>query len=137
MQPIPYVFYDGHCAEALEAYAKIFEAPAPEMMRVRDSPMAEEMPGKGAMVMHGSVRIGEGWLYASDDITGDPQAMAGCSIAVSLPTVEAARRVFDALAEGGTVRMPFEATFWSAGFGMLSDRWGIRWMVMTDEGGAG
>jgi PhnB protein len=55
--------------------------------------------------------------------------MAGASINVSLPTVEEAKPIFDKLAEGGQITMPWAATFWTPGFGTLTDKFGIRWMV--------
>ena len=84
-------------------------------------------------VMHSAVQVGSGWIYAADDMSGDAvAAMQGCSISVSLPDEAEARRVFDALSEGGTVRMPMAPMFFSPAFGTLTDRFGTRWMVMTD-----
>jgi PhnB protein len=141
MTPVPYLFFPGTCEDALATYARIFDAPPPELMRVSDAPIAGDMPADAQnKIMHGAVRIGDGWIYASDDISGDTAEMAGSSVMVSLPDVARARAVFDALSEGGTVRMPFEKTFWTEGFGAFIDRFGIRWMVGTDappEAGAG
>ena len=99
----------------------------------------QHMPGVDPdAVMHAALKIGDGWLYASDDPSGDADAMAGASIALSFPTVDEAQRVFGALADGGEIRMAFEPTFWSPGFGTLTDRYGTRWMIMADgaEGGS-
>ena len=84
-------------------------------------------------VMHAAVKIGDGWIFASDDPSGQSSAMAGASVSVSLPTADEARRVFHRLAEGGEVRMPIEPTFWTPAFGTLSDRFGTRWMIMADN----
>ena len=90
------------------------------------------------LVMHAALKVGDGWIFASDDPSGETPAMAGTSVALSFPTLDKARSVFDALAKGGEVRMAFEPTFWSPGFGTLTDRYGTRWMVMADgpEGGS-
>jgi PhnB protein len=133
MQPIPYLFFSGNCAEAMNAYGEIFGA-RPDFVPFAAMPdeVKAQMPASAVtMVMHSALKVGEGWIYASDDPTGSP-AMAGCNVHVSLPTVDEARRVFGALAEGGEVRMALEPTFWAPAFGTLSDRFGTRWMVSAD-----
>ena len=64
---------------------------------------------------------------------GDAEAMSGCSVSLSLTTRDQAQSVYDRLAHGGEVQMPFAPTFWSAGFGTLTDRFGVKWMIGTDE----
>ena len=135
MQPVPYLFFQGTCAEAMRFYASTFGSGEPEIMPFSAAPkeVLETMPGVSPnTVMHAALKVGDGWIYASDDPSGETGSMAGTSIALSFPTVEEARRVFDTLAEGGEVRMAFEPTFWSPGFGTLTDRFGTRWMVMAD-----
>ena len=137
MQPIVYLFFNGTCADAMETYGRIFGS-TPEVMTAAAMPedVRAQMPGvSDEAVMHAALRIGEGWIYASDDPSGETPEMAGCNIHLSFPTPEEARRVFDALAEGGEVRMPMEPTFWAPAFGTLSDRFGIRWMISADADG--
>jgi PhnB protein len=136
MQPIPYLFFTDRCAEAMRFYADVFGSPAPEITPFAAMPEDEraKMPGiPEEAVMHASVRIGDGWIFASDDPSGSTPAMAGASVNVSLPSAEEARRVFDRLADGGEVRMPLEPTFWTPAFGGLTDRFGTRWMIMADS----
>ena len=136
MQPIPYLFFTDTCGEAMHFYAEVFGSPEPEIMPFAAVPEEERtnMPGMPAdAVMHAAVRIGDGWIFASDDPTGSTPRMAGSSVNVSLPTADEARRVFDRLADGGEVRMPLEPTFWSPAFGALTDRFGTRWMIMADD----
>lgn len=131
--PVPYLFFNGTCAEALTTYAEIFGADAPQIMTVGDSPMAAQMPpATHGMVMHGRLVVGDGVIMASDDLEGETPAMAGLSLTMSFPTLEAGRAIFDKLAAGGTVRMPFEAQFFTPGMGTLTDRFGIRWMILVD-----
>ena len=59
MQPVPYLFFKDRCEEALRAYADIFGSPDPELFRVRDSPMAGDMPDKGQLVMQMSLEKAE------------------------------------------------------------------------------
>lgn len=135
MQPIPYLFFTDTCAEAMRFYAKVFGAPEPEIMPFSAMPEEDRARMNGIpadAVMHAAVRVGDGWIYASDDPSGATPPMAGASVNISLPTAEEARRVFDLLADGGQVRMPLESTFWTPAFGALTDRFGTRWMVMAD-----
>lgn len=129
MQPVPYLFFNGTCEEAMRAYARVFGSPEPDIMFAKDAPEGETS-GIPNAVMHATLKVGDGWLYASDYSKAVP--MAGASIAVTQRTAEESRRIFDALAEGGEVEMPFEATFWSPGFGALTDRFGTRWMIDTE-----
>ena len=135
MVPIPYLFFDGDCAEAFQTYAKLFGDGEPEIMPAGQMP-PEELermpPDARTKTMHAALRVGEGWIYGSDDMGGSPNPMAGCNVHLSFPDMDTARRVYDALAEGGEARMPLEPTFWSPGFGALTDRWGIRWMISVD-----
>jgi PhnB protein len=103
-------------------------------MSMADAPPGLDIPAeRKSWVMHCEMAIGDGSLMLSDDFAANSPAMEGCSVMVSLPTAAEGKAIFDALAEGGQIRMPWEATFWSAGFGTLTDRFGIRWMVGTDQ----
>ena len=135
MQPVPYLFFKGTCDEAMRFYARTFGSGEPDIMPFSSMPEEERnrMPGVPAdAVMHAALKVGDGWNYASDDPSGETPAMAGNSITLSFPTVDEAKRVFDTLSEGGETRMAFEPTFWSPGFGALTDRYGTRWMIMAD-----
>ena len=135
MQPVPYRFFQNTCAEAMRFYAQVFGSGEPDIMTFDSMPEDEKakLPTLPASaVMHAALKVGDGWLYASDDPGGETPAMAGTSIALSFPAVEEAKRVFGALADGGEARMGFEPTFWSPGFGTLTDRYGTRWMIMAD-----
>ncbi|WP_435311775.1 VOC family protein [Primorskyibacter sedentarius] len=135
MQPIPYLFFNGTCAEAMAFYASVLGTPPPEIMPFSAMPeeVRAQMPGVPAdAVMHAGLDTGDGWIYASDDPSGEAKPMEGCNIHLSLPTPEDARRVFDAFACGGEVRMPLEPAFWAPVFGTVSDKFGIRWMISAD-----
>lgn len=126
----PYLFFSGDCAEAFRRYHEIFGGEL-QITTNADLPPGQE-PMTGAEphhVMHASIALGGGFLMGSDDPTGDGGPKVGASVHYSAPDVDAANRVFDALADGGKVTMPLTATFWSAGFGMCNDRFGVPWMV--------
>lgn len=128
----PYVFFSGDCAEAFAFYGDVFGV-EPRIMRTSDMPPGEEaMPGAAAdSVMHASIELNGAYLMGSDDPTGDGGAKFGVAVSYSASDAADARRVFAALAEGATVTMPMEATFWSPAFGTLTDRFGVSWMVDT------
>ena len=135
MQPIAYLFFHNTCREAMDFYAEVFGT-TPEYMNFSDMPeeVQAQMPGVPAdLVMHCALPVGEGWLYASDDPSGTTAAMDGCNVAVSMPTDDETRRVYDALSEGGEVRQPLEPAFWTSLFSAFTDRFGIRWMVMSES----
>ncbi|WP_341214005.1 VOC family protein [uncultured Limimaricola sp.] len=132
MIPIPYLTFHGNCAEALAEYARIFGTEPANVMSVADAPeeVRASLPEASPQaVMHAALKVGDGWIYASDDIMGGSPEMAGCSIIVALPDAAQARAAFDELATGGQIHMDFSETFWSAGFGTLTDRFGTRWMI--------
>ena len=128
----PYLFFGGRCEEALAFYRGALGAQVGMLMRHKDSPEPPPpgmlQPGFENKVMHASFRIGETTLMASDGCD-EGSGFAGFSLSLAVPTIAEADRAFAALAEGGKVQMPLAKTFWSPRFGMLTDRFGVGWMV--------
>ncbi len=127
-----YLFFDGRCEEALDFYKRAIGAEVQMLMRFKDSP---EPPPAGSLppgfenkVMHASFRVGGTTLMASDGCGGESK-FDGFSLSLAVPTAEEAERAFAALADGGQVTMPLTQTFWSPKFGMVTDRYGLGWMV--------
>ena len=133
MQVQPYLFFDGRCEEAVDFYRRALGAEVQLLMRYKDSPEPPPpgmvAPGSENKVMHVAMRIGETVVMASDGSCSGQTRFAGFSLSITVPTAVDADRVFAALADGGTVTMPLTQTFWSPRFGMLSDRFGVGWMV--------
>jgi PhnB protein len=126
----PYLFFGGRCEEALEFYHTAVGAQVEMLMRYGESPEPHGLPECFAdKVMHSSVRIGETTLMASDGRCEGMVSFEGFSLSINVPNEAEAERVFNALAEGGLVTMPLEKTFWAPKFGMLTDRFGVGWMV--------
>lgn len=128
-----YLFFNGNCEEALEFYKKALGAQVDMLMRFKDSP---EAPPPGMVpsgfdnkIMHASFRIGETLLMASDGCETSKVNFDGFSLSLALSSEAEADKAFNALAEGGQVRMPLGKTFWSPRFGMLQDKFGIGWMI--------
>ena len=131
----PYLFFsNGQCTEAFQHYHEIFGGEL-QIMTNADTPDGEDsMPGaEPHHVMHASIGIRGGFLMGSDDPTGDGGPKTGIAVAYSAPDAQEGKRVFGALAEGGETFMPFEPTFWSKGFGSCLDRFGVNWMVDTED----
>ena len=129
----PYLFFSGTCREAMTRYHEVFGGRL-EMMDMSSLPEGETMPGATPeMIMHAALVFEDGaLLMASDDPSGDGSGAKGVSINVALTDEDEARRIFDALADGGTVEMPLEPAFWAPLFGAVVDRFGISWMVNVE-----
>ncbi|CAD84882.1 MULTISPECIES: VOC family protein [Nitrosomonas] len=132
----PYLFFGGRCEEALEFYRTTLGAQVDMLMRHKESPESPPpgmlAPGFENKIMHASFHIGATTLMASDGC-GEDSHFDGFSLSLTVPTEAEADRTFAALAEGGQVRMPLTKTFWSSRFGMLTDRFGISWMITVQE----
>ncbi|WP_404307887.1 YciI family protein [Neorhodopirellula lusitana] len=131
---VPYLFFSGRCAEAIAFYEKTLGATIAMLMRFSESPdgVPEGMLQKGFedKVMHATVHIGKLTLMCSDGCD-DKSAFDGFRLALSLPSEGDCSRVFDSLAQGGTIDMPLTPTFWSPLYGMVTDQFGVGWMVMV------
>ncbi len=127
-----YLFFHGNCAEAMRFYERTLGGKLETMMTHAEAPVADQVPpGSADRILHARLVLdGDGVLMASDDqVTSTYKGMNGFSVSLVYPTVAEAKRVFDALANGGKVTMPFEKTFWAEAFGMLVDRFGTPWMI--------
>jgi PhnB protein len=138
----PYLFFEGRCEEALDFYCAKLGAQVDMLMRFQESPVpcdpkmvSQENLSK---VMHASFRVGDTVLMGSDGYCqGDPK-FTGFSLSLAVPDEATADRHFAALSDGGQVVMPLTETFYSPRFGMVTDRFGILWMIivpLADETG--
>jgi PhnB protein len=129
----PYLFFsNGQCAEAFRRYHEVFGGELQVMTNADVPEGVDPMPGASPEhVMHASIGLGGGFLMGSDDPTGDGGPKVGVAVSYAAPDVQEGKRVFEALAEGGQVFMPFEPAFFSKGFGSCVDRFGVSWMVDT------
>jgi PhnB protein len=137
MQIQPYLFFDGRCEEAVEFYRKALGAKVEMLMRYKDSPDPPPPgmvpPGSENKVMHSSLRIGNAVLMASDGHCQGKPSFQGFSLSLDASSEAEADRLFNALADGGQVRMPLGKTFFSPRFGMVADRFGVAWMVIVPQ----
>lgn len=135
MQIQPYLFFNGTCGDVIAFYREALGAEEVFRMHFRDAPPDPQrppMPPEFAdKVMHATLRIGEAVLMMSDGgcMTKTEMSFSGFSLSLTGKDASDAERYFNALAKDGNVTMPFQKTFWSDGFGMVTDRFGVPWMV--------
>jgi PhnB protein len=128
----PYLFFNGRCEEALEFYGRTLDAQVEMMMRFRDSPDAGNCPPSASdKIMHTSFRVAGSTLMASDGECTGQTTFAGFGLSLTLPTIAEAERRFAALGDGGQVVQPLIKTFFSPRFGMVTDKFGVMWMIMA------
>jgi PhnB protein len=132
----PYLFFEGRCEEAIEFYRKAAGAEVVMLMRFRDSPETgndSRMPADRDKIMHASFRIGDTTVGASDGSCLGQATFKGFSLALKVDSETEAERLFNALGDGGTVHQPLIRTFFASRFGMVADRFGVGWMVLTKQ----
>ena len=132
----PYLFFGGRCQEALDFYKTALGAQVDFMMRYSESPEplppGRVPPGWENKIMHCSFRIGSSVLLASDGCETKAK-FEGFSLGITAPTDAEAEKLFNALAPGGQVEMPLTKTFWTSKFGMLTDKFGVSWMISVEH----
>lgn len=129
----PYLFFNGRTEEAIEFYKRALGAKVTMMLRFNESPEPHPpgtMPeGWSDKIMHAGFYVGETQVMASDGCSEGQSSFQGFSLSIAAANEAEADRCFNALADGGKVQMPLSKTFWSPRFGMVTDRFGINWMV--------
>jgi PhnB protein len=130
VQLVPYLNFDGNCAEAFRFYEGVLGGKIEVLLTHADSPVAAQVPPEWKdRVLHARLVVGDQVLLASDAPPEKYAPTRGIYAFAGLDTPEEAERIFAALAGGGTITMPFGPTFWASAFGMCVDRFGIGWMV--------
>jgi PhnB protein len=126
----PYLFYDGNCEAAFKFYEKVLGGKIEFMMRADEGPAdMKPSPGREKKIMHARMSIGGQVLMASDAPPEHFHKPQGFSVSLTVNDPAEAEKKFKALIEGGSENMPFGKTFFSKGFGMGIDQFGIPWMV--------
>ena len=137
MQIQPYLFFEGRTEEAIEFYKKAVGAKVEMLMRYSeapdDPPPGMIPPGSENKVMHSSLKIGDATVLASDGKCSGKTDFDGFSLTLVVDSEADAERRFKALGEGGKVTAPLNKTFFASRFGMLQDRFGVGWMVLTSK----
>ncbi|MGH8401029.1 MAG: VOC family protein [Gammaproteobacteria bacterium] len=131
MQITNYVFFDGRCAEAFRFYEQLLGGKIEALLRAGDVPGGETTSAAARdRIMHARLIIGDQALMGSDWMAERPfEPPQGFYVSLYIEDVAVAKRTFDALTEGGAIRVAFAPTFFAHGFGMLVDRFGVPWMI--------
>ena len=140
MHIVPYLNFSGRCEEAIALYRSALGAETVMLMRNSEMPAPEGAPASegrsdapaaldGNKVLHAELRIGKSSIMCTDGGGMPATSFAGIALSASVADEAEAKRVFAALGEGGSVQMPLDKTFWSPCFGMLTDMFGVSWMV--------
>jgi PhnB protein len=130
MQFIPHLNFNGQCEAAFKLYEQCLGGKIEGVRTYAGTPAEEQVPADWRnKIIHATMTIGDQTLMGCDVPPSHYHAPAGFSVAIQLNDTIAGERIFKALAENGRATMPFQKTFWSPGFGMLVDRFGIPWMI--------
>ncbi len=134
MELSTYLYFNGDCEAAFKFYEQCTGGTIETMLRHEGTPAAGHVPPDWQnKILHARMKIGDQWLMAGDAPPGRYSQPQGFSVSLALNDVKKGERIFNALAEGGKVCMPFQKTFWAAGFGMVTDRFGVPWMINCGE----
>lgn len=136
MQFNSYLLFNGDCEEALTTYARIFGGKIEAMLTHEGTPASCQVPPEWQKkILHARITIGNAVLMASDAPPGRYSKPQGFSVNIGLTDIKEAERIFGALSENANVTMPLGETFWAHRFGMLTDRFGIPWMLNVERAG--
>lgn len=128
----PYIAFKGNCKDAINFYKDALGAEVLYTQTYGNSPMSE--PGNEDKILHSTIKVGDSHIMLCDDVRPEAAAAGGnISLAVGLNDTARAKTIFNNLADGGNVTMPLDKTFWAEAFGMLTDKFGINWMVNCDK----
>ncbi|HEY4956908.1 MAG TPA: VOC family protein [Caldimonas sp.] len=135
MQFDPYLHFDGRCDDAIHFYRDVLGAEVTTLVRRSDASAArgDDMAASGKAVLHVSLRIGDAMLSGTDTPGGGGSGWLGHSVTLPAATDAEAERLFTRLADGGQVTMPLTTTFFASRIGMVTDRFGVPWTVVSDS----
>ncbi|MGD0842545.1 MAG: VOC family protein [Candidatus Acidiferrales bacterium] len=134
MQLTPYLYFNGQCEEAFKFYERTLGAKIDTVFRYGGTPAAETVPQDWRdKVLHARLILEGNELNAADVLPEQYLKPQGFHVAVQFKDVQAGKRVFNALSENGTVQYAFQPTFWTPGFGLVVDRFGIPWMINCEQ----
>ena len=137
MQLNPYLTFKGQCEPAFKFYEQVLGGKIVAMIPHEGTPAADHVPAEWrSKIMHARLVLGDKVLMGSDAPPEHYEEMKGFSVTLGIDDPTEAERVFHALAESGTVRMPIQETFWAKRFGMLVDRFGTPWMISCEKAAA-
>ena len=130
MQLNPHIYFCGECEEAFTLYAGLLGGTITTLLRYGGSPLANQVPGEwGGKIAHACLDLGSSQITGVDVQPTGYERPHGVSLLLGVDEPDQAERVFSALAEGGSVKLPIQQTFWSARYGIVVDRFGVQWEI--------
>jgi PhnB protein len=132
----PYLIFNGDCEAAFKFYERVLKGKIAAMLPFGDTPACDHVPAESrSKIMHAKLTIGDQVIMASDNTPPHPyEGIKGTSVALHFDTVAEGERVFNALSDGAlAVTMPMQETFWAARFGMLTDKFGVPWIINCEK----
>jgi PhnB protein len=133
----PYITFNGAANDAISLYERVLGAKTVIRTRVGDVPGTDAPPALHDRVLHSALRVGESLLMLSDGGSEESETTAGnVQVSLDFGTVRDMTRAFSGLSDGGAVTLPIQDMFWGAKFGMVTDRFGVRWLLNCDAAAA-
>jgi PhnB protein len=133
MNPCIHLSFDGRCEAAFVFYERCLNGKIAFVLTWGESPMADEVPQEWhGKIAHATLVVGTTRLQGSDPLAASYQVPRGFDIVLN-PSEDRAEQLFTELADGGTIRVPLQRTFWAIKFGMVTDRFGIPWSINCHE----
>ena len=133
MQLTPYIIFQGNCEEALKFYEKALNGSIGQVMRYSDAPGQNQMGMEPNKIMHSHFLADGNILFMASDGPTDAGNSGIVHLSINFTDAGSIQNAFAALSDGGKVNMPLQDTFWGATFGMLQDKYGIRWMFNYEK----
>ncbi|MDR2475241.1 MAG: VOC family protein [Bacteroidales bacterium] len=126
-----YLSFNGDCEEAFNFYKSVFGGEFSYVGKYKDMPLPDRelTDAEKEKIMHVGLTISAETMLLGCDMLEEFVPGNNFSICVTPESEDEGRKIFDALSEGGNIIMPLEKTFWNSLFGMVSDKFGICWMV--------
>lgn len=134
MRLYTYLTFNGDCEEAFKFYERVLGGKIEGMMRFEGTPGEEHAsPEWRSKIMHTALAIGDQVLMGSDGMGANSPKPQGFSVSIQVEDASEGERIFNAFADGGEIGMPYAETFWAHRFGMVTDRFGVPWMINCDK----
>ena len=130
----PYLSFEGRAQEAIDFYKSALGAKVDMVMHFKDAPPEmQTSPESKDKVMHSAFHIGDTQIMATDGQCSGKATFSGITLTLNAASTAEAEKLFNALAQGGTVNMPMSETFFAHRFGMVADKFGVGWMVLNPK----
>lgn len=135
LQPQLALSFNGNCEAAFRHYERCLGGKITFMLTWAEAPSTytDVPPEWGSKIYHATLALGDTAISGADVPPDQYTPPAGFSITLQMDDAAAADRVFEGLAEGGTVKAALQETFWAARFGAVVDRFGIEWAVNCEQ----